>query len=129
MNRLETGLRVFLGLVAVILLGSGFMWSFLPAGNLETYGIAVDGALGLNMIKSDIGGGLFMAGISVLMYAWKRGFWFYPAIIATLSYLVVRVVSLIADGSHPTLLFGIGLETLVAIVLLALWRMESTETA
>ncbi len=79
------------------------------------------------MIKSDIGGGLFAAAIFLFMYAWRRGFWFYPAVIATVSYLLVRTISLIVDGSHPTVLAGVGLETLVAIVLVILRRMESAE--
>ena len=127
MNRLVTGLRVFIALVAVVLLANGFLWSFLPAGNLETYNIMADTAVGINMIKSDIGGGLLMAAISLLMYAWQRGFWFYPAIIATGSYLLVRTVSLIVDGSHPRILLGIGLEAVVAFVLVVLWRMELSE--
>jgi len=31
------------------------------------------------------------------------------------------------DGMHPIVLVGVGLETLVAIVLVILWRMESAE--
>ena len=127
MNKLETGLRIFIGLTAIVLAVNGFLWSFIPAGNLDTYSITTNTATGINMLKSDIGGGLFAAAIFLFMYAWRRGFWFYPAIIATGSYLLVRTVSLIVDGSHPTVFAGIALEALVAIVLVVLWRMELAE--
>ncbi|MBV7337891.1 hypothetical protein KFU94_58615, partial [Chloroflexi bacterium TSY] len=65
--------------------------------------------------------------IYVCMHAWRRGFWFYPAVIATVSYLLVRTISLIVDGSNPTILMGVGLEALVAIVLVILWQMESAQ--
>ncbi|MBV7337101.1 hypothetical protein KFU94_54520 [Chloroflexi bacterium TSY] len=68
MNRLETGLRIFIGLIAIVLLVNGFLWSFMPAGNLETYSITTNTAIGINMIKSDIGGGLFAAAISLFIY-------------------------------------------------------------
>ena len=127
MKILNQGLRIFIGLIAVVLLVNGFQWAFAPQNLLDTYGIAADSQLGMNMLKSDIGGGLISAAIFLLMFALRKGFWFYPAIIATGAYLVIRIASLIVDGSHPTVLFGIGLEAFVAIVLLILRRMELSE--
>ncbi|MEM7130508.1 MAG: hypothetical protein AAF702_29560 [Chloroflexota bacterium] len=126
MSRLETILRVMIVLIAITLLGNGFLWGF-TLNNLETYSITTEGALGLNMIKSNISSGQFSAFIFLVMYTWRRGFWFYPAIILVVSYLIPRIVSLFVDGSHPTILIGIALEAFVAIVLVALWRMESAE--
>jgi len=70
MNRVETGLRIFIGFIAIVVAVNGFLWSFMPASNLETYGITVDTIVGINMIKSDVGGGLFAAAIFLFIYAW-----------------------------------------------------------
>ena len=65
-------LKIFIGLIALLLLKQGFMWSFLPEMNLETHNIVTNSNLGLNMVKSEIGAGLFSVSIFLLLYDNKR---------------------------------------------------------
>ena len=117
-------LRVIIIAVSLILLFSGFQWAFMPDTNMTTNGITASSPLGRNMIKSDIGAGLIGAAIFLFLYALKKGFWFYPSVIMTGSYLVIRVVSLISDGSHRTVVVGIIMEAFVIGVLMVMRRME-----
>ncbi|MCG8574854.1 MAG: hypothetical protein MI810_08230 [Flavobacteriales bacterium] len=108
-------LRVFLGLMGAMLLFQGFMWSFLPETNLEMNGITTDSILGINMIKSDIGGALLTAGTFLGLFALQGRKWFYPTVIVAGGYFMVRTVSLFMDGSHPTIIIGIVIEAVVIV--------------
>ena len=119
--------RVFLGLVAAILVLQGGMWGFFPESNLATNSIEVSNALGINMIKSDIGGGLVAAGLFILLFLFKGRMWFLPSVIIAGSYLIIRTVSLVVDGSHPTILIGIALESLVLIALIGLNKLQKND--
>lgn len=108
-----TILRIFLGLIGVTLVFQGFMWSFMPEANLEMNEIVAESVLGINMIKSDIGGALLAAGTFLVLFALKGGQWFYPTVIIAGSYFMVRTVSFITDGYHQTILIGVILEGIV----------------
>ena len=119
---MKTFLRIFLGLTALVLLAQGAAWAFVPEFNMVMNGIQVNSPLGLNMVKSDIGGGLLAAGAFLALYALKGGHWFYPTAIVAGSYAGVRLVSCITDGWDPLAAFGVGLEILVVLAAWALRR-------
>ena len=119
---MKTFLRIFLGLVALVLLGQGAAWAFVPEFNMVTNGIQVSSPMGLNMVKSDIGGALLAAGSFLALYAWKGGHWFYPTAIVAGSYAGVRLVSCITDGFEPIAVFGVVLEVMVVLAAWALHR-------
>lgn len=125
MKSLSIGIRVLLALVALTLVGNGFMWAFLPAGNLETNAISVDSPLGMNMIKSDIGAPLIGVGLLILLYAWRQGHWYYPSVLMAALYAVVRAASVAVDGPEPMALVGVGLETFVVLLLVIDRRLNS----
>ena len=118
-------LKIFVGLTAFVLIVQGFMWSFLPKTNLESYNIVTNSNLGLNMIKSDIGAGLFAVGLFSLLYIFKGNKWFLPTLIMVGLYLLIRTISFITDGYHQTIVIGIVLEGLVLIALFALNNLQS----
>lgn len=118
--------RIFIGLVASLLLMQGFMWSFLPEANLATNGIVVDNTLGINMIKTDIGAGLFTVAIFSFLYLFRGVKWFMPLVIAVSGYLIIRTISFFVDGYHETVVIGIGLEAIVLVALLGLNKLQKT---
>ena len=105
----------------MLLLAQGAAWAFVPEFNMVMNGIQVNSPLGLNMVKSDIGGGLLAAGAFLALYALKGGHWFYPTAIVAGSYAGVRLVSCITDGWDPLAAFGVVLEVLVV---LAAWGLR-----
>ena len=127
MKIVNQGLRIIIGLIAVVLLVNGFQWAFIPQNLLDTYGIVAESPLGINMLKSDIGAGLISAAIFLMMFALKNGFWFYPAAILTASFLIIRIISLFVDGSDPTIVMGIALEAIVLIALFIVRYLDTKE--
>lgn len=123
MKALILGLKIFLGLVGLTLLFQGFMWAFLPEANLAANEISTDSILGINMIKSDIGGGLLAAGAFLVLFALKGRQWFYPTVIIAGGYFLVRTVSFLTDGYHPTIVIGVVLEGVVLVVAYFLNRL------
>jgi hypothetical protein len=117
-------LRALLALMGVVLIGQGILWGFFPDGNLEANGIELAGALGRNMVKSDIGGGLLAAGGFLVPYGSRQGFWFFPATMIAASYLLIRAVSLAVDGYAEMAAIGVALETVVLVLLLVARRLE-----
>lgn len=126
-NALIWTCRSFIGLTAVILLLAAFMWSFAPDANMLQNGISAEGILGRNMIKSDIGAGLFVASIFSFLYLFKGKQWFLPSVITVSAYLTIRTVSLIVDGYAQMAMFGVGLEATVLAALLVLNKLQQQE--
>ncbi len=118
-------LKILIGLIALMLLRQGFMWSFLPEMNLESHNIVTNSNLGLNMIKSEIGSGLFSVAIFLLLYVIKGKKWFLPATIMVGFFLVIRTISLIMDGYHQVIVTLIVLEALILVALFALKKLQS----
>lgn len=118
--------RMFIGLVAVILLMQGALWAFMPESNMLTNGISASSPLGINMIKSDIGAGLLSAAIFTLLFLIKGQQWFLPTIIMILSYLLIRISSFVIDGSHPTIIIGITLEMAMLLAVIALNKLQTS---
>lgn len=111
-------IRGLLGLIGLTLVFNGAMWAFAPASNLEVNAISVASVLGMNMIKSDIGAPLMSVGIFLVLYALKRGLWFYPSVIIAGMYAIVRGVSVLVDGAAQMALVGVGLELFVVALLI-----------
>lgn len=111
----------FLVVVSLILMVQGIRWGFFPASNLADNEITATSPLALNMIKSDIGGGLIAASVLIGLFALKGNQWFFPAAVITAAYLVVRTLSWLVDGTHPMIVSGVVLE---AIVLAALFFLK-----
>ena len=122
-------LKIFIGLIALMLFKQGFMWSFLPETNLEIHNIVTNSNLGLNMIKSEIGTGVLSVSIFLLLYVIKGQKWFLPAIIMVGLFLVIRTISFIIDGYHQIIVSIIILEVLILIALFALNVLQSKQTS
>lgn len=118
-------IRAVLSVLALVVLVTGCMWAFAPAANLEANSISVSSALGMNMIKSDIGAPLIGTGVFTLLYAWKQGFWYYPSVIMASLYAVVRAVSVFVDGPAQMAVVGVGLEVFVVLLLVIDRRLSS----
>jgi hypothetical protein len=118
-------LKIFIGLIALLLLKQGFMWSFLPEMNLEIHNIVTNSNLGLNMVKSEIGAGLFSVSIFLLLYVIKGQKWFLPATIMVGFFLVIRTISFITDGYHQTIVILIVLEAVILVALFTLNKLQS----
>jgi len=124
-NILIWACKIFLTLCGFLLLYGGFMWSFMPDANLTQYSIEIGSALGMNMVKTDIGAPLLTGGLFLLLFIFKGNQWFLPMFILGSAYLVVRVISLFVDGSAPVIIFGIALETLVLLALFGLKKLRA----
>lgn len=118
-------LKIFIGLIALLLLKQGFMWSFLPETSLESNNIVTNSNLGLNMVKSDMGGGLFSVAIFLLLSVIKGQKWFLPSTIMVGFYLVIRTISFIMDGYHQVIVSVIVIEVLILTALFALNKLQS----
>ena len=120
--------KIFLVLTGLVLLYSGFMWSFMPDANLTQYSIEASNALGMNMIKTNIGAPLLVGGIFLLLFAFKGNEWFLPMLILGGAYFVIRTISFFVDGYDPMIIFGIGLEGIVLVALYGLNRLRQSKT-
>lgn len=127
--RSVAALRMAIGGMGVVLLVQGLLWGFFPGTNMDTYGITADGALGLNMIKADIGGPLIATGLMLVLFAVRGGYWFLPTVILAGSYLGVRTASLIVDGPEPLAVLGVVVEAVVVAALYALHRLWTRDRA
>ena len=119
------GLRVFIGLVALMLLFPGFMWSFMPDANLVLNDIEVNSALGMNMLKSAMGTGLLATSIFMLLFLFKGEKWFLPSFVIMATFLLIRLVSLFVDGSHLMIIVGILIEIFSLVAMWGLNKLQS----
>ncbi|MEM7158584.1 MAG: hypothetical protein AAF799_37435 [Myxococcota bacterium] len=126
-TRTNLSIRVVLGLVGVTLVLNGIQWGFLPASNLDANSISVGSALGMNMLKSDIGGPLIATGTFALLAGIRGARWALPVAISAGAYLVVRIVSLAVDGYSTLAAVGVGMEALVLGLAVLLWRGRGGE--
>lgn len=117
-------LKVLLGLMGLTLFYNGAMWAFLPEANLASNQIFTESVLGMNMLKSDIGAPLMAVGLFQALVVFGKKQFVLPVIIISLSYFLVRLVSLGVDGSHPMIITGVVMELLVPILNVLLVRLE-----
>ncbi len=117
MKKIRVILKVLIVLVDITLIFNGIVWGFFPTSNFDTYKISVDTIDGLNMIKSDIGGPLIIAGVFSLIYVIKGERWFYPTLLIAFSYLTIRTFSLIVDGYAQTAFVGVVIEVIFIVIL------------
>ena len=117
-NIVQNILKVFIILVGVTLIYNGVVWAFFPNTNLDTYSIIVNAPEGMNMIRSDIGGPLAIAGAFAVLYGVKGKTWFLPTLLIASSYLVPRIVSLFIDGVNQVSIMGVGVEVFFIVLLL-----------
>lgn len=117
-------LRLFIGLVAAMLLYPGITWSFIPETNLLLNNIEVNSVLGMNMMKSAMGTGLLSTSIFMILFLFNGKQWFLPSVILMAVFLLIRIISLLTDGSHQMIIVGILLEILSII---AMWGLSTLQ--
>lgn len=117
-------LKIFLGLVVILLLIQGFIWGFMPELNLERNGISTHSILGLSVVRTDIGAGLFSVAAFIVLFVLKGKKWFLPALIMVAAFLVIRVIGFLIDGYHTTVIQGILLEALVLLAVIGLNKLR-----
>ena len=127
-KNVATALRVMIGLVGITLMFNGFMWGFFPNNNLETYDIIVNASSGMNMIKSDIGGPLLIAGLFTLLYSIKGEKWYWSTLLISSGYLFVRFFSIIFDGYSQTAMLGIVVEIIAISLLIVSYKVNKLLT-
>jgi len=120
--------RIFTGIMGLIFFIQGFIWAFFPDMNLTAYDIQASSVLGINMIKSDIGAGLFASSIFTFLFLFKGKQWFFPLLIIAVAYLAIRLISLLTDGYHQTILFGVILESLFLISISVLNHLSKSKS-
>jgi len=123
-NTITWVLRIFIGIVGLMLLYPGFMWSFMPEANLLQNSIEVNSILGINFLKSGMGTALLTTAIFMFLFLFKGEKWFLPSVILMATFLLIRVVSLIVDGSHTLIIAGILVEF---ISLIAMWGLNKLQ--
>ncbi len=110
-------LRILLGLMGLTLIYNGSLWAFFPEENFTVNEIMTNSLLGINTIKSDIGGPLMAVGLMQILFVIGREQFLWPLVIISLSYFVVRTVSLVVDGPHAMIVTGIVIKPILHIVL------------
>lgn len=118
-------LRVFIGLVALMLLYPGITWGFMPEANLLANNIEVNSILGMNMLKSAMGTGLLSTSIFMFLFLFKGEKWFLPSFTIMGTFLLIRLVSLFVDGSHVMNIVAILLEVLSLVAIWGLNQLQS----
>ena len=84
-------------------------------------------AMGRNMLKSDMGGGLIGTSVLFIMAGIRGGIWTRATLVLVSSYLLVRSVSAVVDGPTPLALVGITVEAAAVAALLLAVRLERAE--
>ena len=109
-------------LMSIALAMNGSKWAFFPSSKFETYGISTspENVLGINMIKTDIGGSLLsMFVMSLLFFLAENGRqqWGPPIMLSSAMCGTVRLVSLFVDGYDPVGIIGVVMELMWPIVI------------
>lgn len=124
-NTITWILRIFIGLLGVAILYPAFMWSFMPESNLLQNNIEVNSIIGMNFIKSNMGTSLFTTPIFMFLFLFKGEKWFLPSVIIMATFLLIRFISFVVDGSHTIIIAGIILE---ALAVLAMWGLNKLQS-
>lgn len=107
--------RVYIWIMAVILIINGLMWGLFPQMNLDMYGIIAQDAVSVNMIKSDIGGSLLAIGIISVLFLLRGQEFYLPLIVLTISLATFRAISIVVDGPHLLSVSGVIMEIMFAL--------------
>lgn len=121
--------KIFLGLVAVLLISSWARWFISPDAMLAQYHVAANDVVGWNMLKSDMGGYVLTIGIFILLFVFRGKAWLIPSIVAVGAILGTRLLSLLQDGSDPAIWIGIALELVCFAILLWFFFRDRSENS
>lgn len=121
--------KIFLGLIALLLISTWGRWFVDTQAILDQYQVAAETITGINALKSGMGGAALIIGIFVILYFFNGSRWLLPVIISTGALLLTRVLSLLFDGFSETGFIGVVLEILLIAAAAFLWsqRTKSTE--
>lgn len=121
--------KIFLGLIALLLISTWVRWFVDTQAILDQYQVAAETITGINALKSGMGGAALIIGIFFILYFFYGSRWLLPVIISTGALLLTRVVSLLADGFSETGFIGVVLEILLIAAAAYLWspRTKSAE--
>ncbi len=79
----------------------------------------------MNFLKSGMGTALLTTSIFMFLFLFKGKKWFLPSVIIMATFLLIRLVSLIVDGSHLMIIVGILIEIFSLIALWGLNKLQS----
>lgn len=111
---------VLVGIICLALCGLGVMSMFAPKKMVKNFAIEPQGSAGLNTIRGVIGG-LFIAGVSMLMAGLVTGetFWFLAVAIVLGVVALGRMVGILLDGFEKSVAPPLVLEVVMVAILIA----------
>ncbi len=119
--------KVLFGLFALDAGRNWVQWTFFPDVAMEFFQVHAETLWGLNMLKTDMTGGVAASGVFAAMYLLRGKNWLPPAIAIVSVFLVTRLIHMFVDGSTPMLWAGIGYEAVYLVTALFLLQTEPTE--
>lgn len=116
---MEITLQILVSLAAVMLTGLGLVSMFAPRKMLANFSIEPIGNLGINTIRSVIGG-LFLASVSMLVFGLVTGFTQGFVAVAVLlgAVAIGRVVGILMDGYDKAVIPPLVVELVMVSILL-----------
>lgn len=120
---MSNGLKIGVGIIALMLGMLGARWMFMPLGVAGEMGITLGGPLAYNTVRGDLGG-MFIAGAILCVQGIRNGegHWLQAIALVVGCVAVGRTVGLFADGFTGMALVSILVEVVMVAVLLAAAR-------
>lgn len=118
-------LKILIGLVALMLLVQGFLWSFMPESSMKSAEISSSSPIGMNYLKSNSGVAFFSMGLFFAMFVLQGNSWFLPSVIMLSGYILIRTVDLITAGYNQSIALYILIEIVIMAALFALKSLQS----
>jgi len=125
---MSNGLKVGVGLVALLLAFLGVRWMFVPQGIAAEMGITLAGPLAFNTVRGDLGG-MFIAGTILCVLALRsgEGRWLQAVALVIGCVATGRFIGLLVDGFATMAAISIVVEVVMVATLLAASQQLSVQ--
>ena len=117
--------KIFLGLMALLLLATWVRWFVDTPALLEQYELQASSTIALNALKTSMGGAILVIAVFIVLYFIKGRKWLYPIAISSGALLVSRLISVFQVG-HTTMIW-VGVVFEILIILAALYLHSNSE--
>jgi vacuolar-type H+-ATPase subunit I/STV1 len=115
------------GLVALMMLALGVIPMFTPKKAVEKYHVKPDDIVGLNLLRSMIGGS-FIANLVLIVLGLLTGqtIWFLAVAVYMGIVAIGRIIGIVVDGYHKEMLIPLVAEVVIVVIMVAAHNQSGT---
>jgi hypothetical protein len=127
---MDKGIKIFIGLLSILLIVLGMKTMFDPTSMIERFGMDPLGLTGLNSLRSMFPGMLIGSGLMMQLGFWKKNTTWYLAAALLMGVVAFgRILSFAVDGFDPASVPPTVLELLALVVLMVADKKLGGQTA